>query len=349
VTRATLVESAISQIVEQSLKSGVQSLAIPRFEPHSGMTWLEIKKCIYSSFARVPDLRLTIGPQLGGDDPSFKRVTIFTDGGYDPTNDVGGYGVVLRFGDTCRELSQGFSQTTSDRMELMAAVTGLEALKESCHVRLYSDSRYVVNSVNEGRLFRFQLSSDRQQSNSDLWSRFHDAYMRHDTEITWVKAHAGLADNERCDQLATLALRGDNLSVDVGCQPRVAGKGKKKTKTTPRQAVPRQAAPRQAAPRQAAPRQAVPKQAAPKQAAPKQAAPKQAAPKQPAAAAPVGKFPKPKVPGDPCRKCGEPLVRRTPKKRNTTSAYYYEWYLYCDSCKRLYHVDEAKVFRNSES
>ena len=124
-------------------------------------------------------------------------VTIFTDGAAEPNPGRGGYGVVLRFGDHSKELRDGYRLTSNNRMELMAAVAGLEALKQPCRVHLHSDSRYVVDMVSSGLLFRIAAKNFgiRKTKNLDLWQRFLEAYLVHEVDMVWVKGHAGLHES----------------------------------------------------------------------------------------------------------------------------------------------------------
>ena len=142
------------------------------------------------------------------------KVTIYTDGAARGNPDgPGGYGVVLEFVDSAgvlhvRELSQGYIRTTNNRMELMAAIVGLEALKEPCEVRLVSDSKYLVDAVQKGWLAGWQANNwkkaDRKPVlNPDLWKRLLVQLDRHNVTFEWIKGHAGHPFNERCDMLAT--------------------------------------------------------------------------------------------------------------------------------------------------
>lgn len=153
----------------------------------------------------------------------LKQVTIYTDGAAVPNPGAGGYGVVLRFGQHKKELSGGFQRTTNNRMELMAVIVGLEALKERCQVKLHSDSQYIVNAVTSGSAFRWRAngwgmnqSGSKKAKNPDLWERLLAAYERHEVEMVWVKGHAGIDDNERCDVLAMEACKQPGLPPDPG-------------------------------------------------------------------------------------------------------------------------------------
>ncbi len=152
---------------------------------------------------------------------SRRNVTIYTDGACTGNPGPGGYGVVLEFGEHRREVSGGYRRTTNNRMELMGPIAGLEALKESCAVILYSDSRYVVDAMSKGWAKRWQASGwmrNKKETaiNPDLWARLLALCDQHDVEFLWVRGHAGIPQNERCDQLAVQVARQNNLPVDSG-------------------------------------------------------------------------------------------------------------------------------------
>lgn len=153
------------------------------------------------------------------------EVSIYTDGAARGNPDgPGGYGCVLHYTDTkgqlhMREFSQGYVKTTNNRMELMAAIVGLEALTKPCRVDLYSDSKYVVDAFNqkwvEGWLkSNWRRGKKNEVKNIDLWQRLLRAMEIHQVTFHWVKGHAGHAENERCDELATQAADGDDLLED---------------------------------------------------------------------------------------------------------------------------------------
>ena len=149
------------------------------------------------------------------------KILIYTDGAAMDNPGPGGYGVVLRYGGHSRELSGGFCRTTNNRMELLACVEGLKALKRQCTVVLYSDSKYVVNGMSKGWAERWQargwkLSNGQNVKNADLWRQLVGLCQQHDVEFRWVRGHSGNRDNERCDQLATAAAQGPDLKADVG-------------------------------------------------------------------------------------------------------------------------------------
>jgi ribonuclease HI len=148
------------------------------------------------------------------------RVTIYTDGAASGNPGPGGFGVVLLSGSHRREISAGFRLTTNNRMELMAVCTGLEALKvENCHVTIYTDSKYVADAVEKNWVFGWEKKQFARKKNPDLWIRFLKAYRRHHVKFTWIRGHAAIPENERCDLLAVKAAKGDNLPEDTGYTP----------------------------------------------------------------------------------------------------------------------------------
>lgn len=148
-----------------------------------------------------------------------KQVTLWTDGGARPNPGPGGYGVVLLFGEHRKELSGGFRRTTNNRMEILAAIKGLEALKEPCTVRLHSDSQYLVNAMTKGWVKKWKRlgwmrGPGEPAKNPDLWARLQELCEVHDVSFVWVRGHAGTTENERCDVLATAALGAPGLVAD---------------------------------------------------------------------------------------------------------------------------------------
>ena len=150
----------------------------------------------------------------------MKEVTLYTDGACSGNPGPGGYGVVLLFGGHRKELWGGYRRTTNNRMELLAVIKGLEALKERCRVTLYSDSKYVLDALTKGWAHRWQANGWRRNRkgelavNPDLWSRLLDLCDGHEMRYQWVKGHAGDPENERCDDLSNQALARPNLRVD---------------------------------------------------------------------------------------------------------------------------------------
>ena len=142
---------------------------------------------------------------------------MYTDGASRGNPGPGGYGTVLLAGPYRKELSEGFRKTTNNRMELLAVIKGLEALKkEGSEVLIYSDSKYVVDAVTKGWIWGWIKSGFKGKKNEDLWRRFLESYKKHKVEFRWVKGHAGNVENERCDQLAVKAAEMANLAADQG-------------------------------------------------------------------------------------------------------------------------------------
>jgi len=152
-------------------------------------------------------------------DENLKKVVIYTDGACSGNPGPGGYGVILKYGEHRKELSEGFRRTTNNRMELMAAIAGLEALKERCAVLLYTDSKYLVDSMSKGwahqwRANRWMRNKREKAQNPDLWEKLLKLCEYHQVEIHWVKGHAGDPENEKADELANEALRKKHLKID---------------------------------------------------------------------------------------------------------------------------------------
>jgi len=131
----------------------------------------------------------------------MKQVTIFCDGSSLGNPGPGGYGVILRYGNREKELTGGDSMTTNNRMELMAVIEGLKALKEPCDVTIYSDSSYVVNGINEW-LVGWVKRNFKKVKNPELWQSYIEVAKPHKIKAIWVKGHNGHPENERCDELA---------------------------------------------------------------------------------------------------------------------------------------------------
>ncbi len=145
------------------------------------------------------------------------NITIYTDGAARGNPGPGGYGVVLLSGQFRKELSDGFELTTNNRMELLAVIVGLEALKiENSQVIIYSDSKYVVDAVEKGWIWNWIKIRFKGKKNEDLWLRFVKIYQKHQVRFVWVKGHANIPENERCDQLAVAASMQPLLKKDSG-------------------------------------------------------------------------------------------------------------------------------------
>jgi ribonuclease HI len=145
------------------------------------------------------------------------EITIYTDGAASGNPGPGGYGVVLISGKHRLEKAEGFRRTTNNRMELMAVISGLEALKISnSRVVIYTDSKYVADSVEKGWVFNWETKAFKNKKNPDLWIRFLKIYRQHKVRFVWIKGHANNTENEICDRLAVNASLGKNLPEDTG-------------------------------------------------------------------------------------------------------------------------------------
>ena len=147
------------------------------------------------------------------------QIDIYADGACKGNPGPGGYGVVLLYGDHRKELSGGYRKTTNNRMELLAAIVGLEALNERCEVTLYSDSTYLVNAMERGWARKWQANGWKRNKkekavNPDLWDRLLQLCEHNSVQFRWVRGHAGNAGNERCDELATTAAARADLPPD---------------------------------------------------------------------------------------------------------------------------------------
>lgn len=147
-----------------------------------------------------------------------KKILMYTDGAARGNPGRGGYGVLLIYGSHSIELSQGFKRTTNNRMELMAVIAGLEALKkEGLDIIVYSDSQYIVKAIKESWLEKWVRTDFKGgKKNKDLWMRFYELSKKHNIEFEWVRGHAENINNNRCDVLATEAADGENLIIDEG-------------------------------------------------------------------------------------------------------------------------------------
>ncbi len=137
----------------------------------------------------------------------LKKVDIFTDGACSGNPGAGGYGTILRYNGTEKVISGGEAQTTNNKMELMAVISGLEALKVRCKVTIYTDSKYVVDGITLGwaeswRTKGWKKKDGKPAKNPELWDRLLNLISAHEVEFVWIKGHAGHPENERCDKLA---------------------------------------------------------------------------------------------------------------------------------------------------
>jgi ribonuclease HI len=144
------------------------------------------------------------------------KVTIYTDGAAKGNPGPGGYGTILMSGQHRKELSAGYLLTTNNRMELLAVIVGLEALKLSpCDVTVFSDSKYVVDAVEKRWLQSWYKTDFKNKKNKDLWLRYLNVAQKHKIKFVWVKGHDGNVYNERCDRLAVQAAESANLMEDL--------------------------------------------------------------------------------------------------------------------------------------
>ncbi len=149
----------------------------------------------------------------------MREVNLYTDGACSGNPGKGGYGAILTFNGHEKVMSQGFFLTTNNRMELLGAIVGLEALKEPCKVTLYSDSKYLVDAIKNGWVYSWKKkgwkkSDGKKALNPDLWERILEQLSIHTVELVWLKGHAGHEYNERCDALAVDAYNSSNLIHD---------------------------------------------------------------------------------------------------------------------------------------
>jgi ribonuclease HI len=142
-------------------------------------------------------------------------IRIYTDGAAQGNPGPGGYGVVMKFKDAVKELAEGFRLTTNNRMELLAVIKGLEAIKkDGIAVTIYSDSKYVVDSVEKGWIWTWQKKNFDKKANPDLWQRYIPLHMKFKPKFVWIRGHAGHPENERCDFLAVQAANKGPLLID---------------------------------------------------------------------------------------------------------------------------------------
>ncbi|MGD1807956.1 ribonuclease HI [Dapis sp. BLCC M126] len=151
------------------------------------------------------------------------EITIYTDGACSGNPGPGGYGIVIIVDKKRQELSGGYKLTTNNRMELMAAIVGLEQLEFSSIVTLYTDSKYIVDAVTKGWAKRWRANGWKRNKkdkamNPDLWGKLLDLCDKHEVEFSWVRGHSGNIENERCDKLAVGASQQVDLPSDLGYQ-----------------------------------------------------------------------------------------------------------------------------------
>jgi ribonuclease HI len=171
--------------------------------------------------AEPVQINLTKPPR---DESGLKEVTIYADGACMGNPGPGGYGAIITFGERRKELSAGFRLTTNNRMEILGCIAGLSALKEPCDVTVYSDSRYVVNTMTKSWAIRWKKNEWKRKDaggemkdalNKDLWIQMLELCDKHRVQFKWIRGHSGNEGNERCDALARAAAEADSLGVDA--------------------------------------------------------------------------------------------------------------------------------------
>ena len=131
-------------------------------------------------------------------------IHLYTDGASTGNPGPGGFGVILIYGDRKKEISKGYRETTNNRMELMAVIEGLRAIKNpEIPVEIFSDSQYVINAIDKGWVFGWEQKNFKGKKNKDLWMEFLELYPKFKLKLHWVRGHNGHPQNERCDELAT--------------------------------------------------------------------------------------------------------------------------------------------------
>ncbi len=151
---------------------------------------------------------------------NLKEIVIYTDGACTGNPGPGGYGAILKYKTNIKEISGAYKNTTNNRMELRAVIKALEMLKEKCNVIIYSDSKYIVDAINNGWAKKWQhnkwMRNKKEKAlNIDLWKRLLGLLDKHNVQFNWVKGHSGHPENERCDYLATQAIKDNNLIEDI--------------------------------------------------------------------------------------------------------------------------------------
>jgi len=245
----------------------------------------------------------------------MKTITIYTDGASSGNPGPGGYAAVIVQGRQRREITGGFRQTTNNRMELYAAIAGLEAMQGSQAVRLVSDSQYLVESIKQGWVQVWQAKGWRKTKkervpNADLWRRLLALLEQHQVEFEWVEGHAGDPFNERANRLAQRSLLAANLPADEGYEQSDANGGAVQAGLFD---LPTQEVPLSQGDNASELPMAIPSSRKVVRA------------------------------GQACRKCGAAVEKRIPSRKvKPGQRYYYEYYLQCPKCGTIYLVDDAK-------
>lgn len=145
----------------------------------------------------------------------MKKIKIYTDGSSIGNPGPGGYGIILYWEGKIRELTGGYRKTTNNRMELLAVIIGLESLKyKPSNVTIFSDSKYVIDSIEKKWVFNWEKKNFKGKKNHDLWKRLLQIYREHEIKFRWIKGHNNHPQNERCDFLALQSAKGSSLSID---------------------------------------------------------------------------------------------------------------------------------------
>ncbi|MCF7809111.1 MAG: ribonuclease HI [Candidatus Marinimicrobia bacterium] len=182
---------------------------------------LWLRQCVLDEQEPVSEQLIDLIKTVDPAEKRDKRIIIHTDGGASPNPGKGGYGIVLAHGQHRKELSAGYKLTTNNRMEMMAVIVALRSLKQPSEVTLFTDSKYVVDSISKGwakkwRSMGWRRSDGQLAENIDLWEQLLLLLDDHAVEFKWVKGHAGNKENERCDQLVEKARKSAKLLVDEG-------------------------------------------------------------------------------------------------------------------------------------
>lgn len=182
---------------------------------------LWLRQCVLDAKEAVPEHLIDLIKTVDTPEKGDKRIVIHTDGGASPNPGKGGYGIVLTHGRHRKELYAGYELTTNNRMEMLGVIVALQSLKKPSDVILYTDSKYVVDSVSKGwakkwRSKGWKRSDGQLAENIDLWEQLLNLLNDHTVEFQWVKGHAGNRENERCDQLVEIARKSKSLKKDAG-------------------------------------------------------------------------------------------------------------------------------------
>lgn len=238
------------------------------------------------------------------------HIELYSDWWANPNPGPGGYGIILKSRGIIKEFSQGYMQTTNNRMELTGVITGLSKLKRRAKVDVYTDSQYTINGIKKGWAQKWKANNwmrtkSEKAINFDLWSILLDLVEKHDVTFHWVKWHSGHIENERCDELATLAMQKDDLIEDENYIPEEKSKQQGQKFLLDNH------------PNKKEIQDFLTKSSA---------------------------WSKVEGEWDPCKKCGTPVIKKIPKhtKKTLQKQYYYEYYLNCPNCKTNYMLESAK-------